>query len=376
MGANYDAILAGQLQAGRGPDLLFVRPYDARITQYLMALPHDDLPVQDTTYFDESKSDPWKGSDGRYYALPYVGVVQGIYYNKDFFTAHPEIPSPDTWQNWNDLLKYSQMIEDTTNKIPFANVLNTSNDSEMFQSILVNFVGGPEGRAKYSATSGSNQCFNSYEMVRAFNAIAQISPYTLNAKFTPEETAKLTDDAISKQYFIDQTAVMLFGGSWDLQYFTDNAKFEWSVFAPPPPIGAERYVIFQPDIGIGINSASPRKQEALTFLKWLMTDGVKETEKYLPGRYLLINSATGQTIPTTELVHAQDFAKLTTYPSDIRWMFSEVDGQYPRSSEVIKDALYRMVTPDSSGVYLSPNEAANLLQKGLGEWYPPAQTCK
>ena len=166
---------------------------------------------------------------------------------------------------------------------------------------------------------------------------------------------------------------MLFGGSWDLQKFTDEAKFDWSVFAPPAPAGHTTYVIFQPDVGIGINNASQHKDEAMKFLNWLMTDGVKETQKYLPGRYLLINSATSSPSSTG---HEADFARLTQYPSDIRWMFTDVDSQYPRSSEIIRSALYKMVTPDSSGAYLSAKDAAQQLQGGLGEWYEPAQTCK
>lgn len=369
MGANYDSILANQLESGSGPDLFFVHPYDTRVTQFLMPL--NDLPIQDN--FDASKSDPWKGSDGKYYALPYVGVVQGIYYNRDFFASHPNIPAPDTWQTWSDLIKYSQMIADT-GKIPFANALNTSNDSEMFQSILVNFVGGPDGRERYATAEGKSLCFNSVEISRAFHAIEEIRPFILNSKFSPRETAKWTDDSISKQYFIDGKAVMLFGGSWDLQYFTDNAKFAWSVFAPPAPTGKTTYVIFQPDVGIGINNASTHKQEALAFLKWLMTDGVKATEENLPGRYLLINSKT--TALSSATGHAGDFAKLTQFPSDIRWMFADVDAQYPRSSELIRSALYQIVTPDSSGNELSAKDAAQSLQAGLGEWYEPAQNCK
>jgi len=369
MGAKYDSILANQLETGNGPDLFFVHPYDTRVTQYL--LPLNDLPLQDN--FDANKSDPWKGSDGKYYALPYVGVVQGIYYNKDFFALHSDIPTPDTWQTWDDLIKYSQMIADA-GKLPFANALNNSNDSEMFQSILVNFVGGPAGRAKYSTTDSKNACFNSYEVNNAFQAIQDIRPFILNSKFPSYETAKWTDDSISKQYFIDGKAVMLFGGSWDLQYFTDNAKFNWSVFAPPAPAGKKTYVIFQPDVGIGINSASQHKQEARAFLQWLMNDGVKATEENLPGRYLLIKSAATSIPPSTG--HAGDFAKLTQFPSDIRWMFSDVDGQYPRSSELIRSALYQIVTPDSAGNYLSAKQAAQQLQTGLGEWYKPAQTCK
>ena len=369
MGTGYRSILINQLEKRSGPDVFFVYPYDTRLTQYLEPL--DNLPIEKN--FEPSKSGPWQGSDNKYYAMPYVGVLQGVYYNQDFFTDHPEIPSPDTWKNWNDLITNSQKIKEA-GKVPFANLLTTSQDSELFQSVLVNFVGGPAGREKFSASNGTNVCFDQSDMVRAFQAMVELRPYLLNAYFTPIDTARITNDTVSKQYFIDEKAVMLFGGSWDLQLFTDNiTKFEWSVFAPPAPLGKETYVIFQPDVGIGINNNSQYKADAEFFLNWLMTDGVQVTSKYLPGRYQLVNSAAA---PASSAGHEADFAKLTAFPSDIRWMFTDVDSQYPRASEIIRDALYQIVTPNSSGEYLFARDAARRLQAGLGEWYEPAQNCR
>jgi branched-chain amino acid transport system substrate-binding protein len=368
MGANYRSILLDQLGRHSGPDVFFVYPYDTRLTQYLEPL--NNLPIADN--FDASKSEPWKGSDNQYYAMPYVGVVQGVYYNKSFFASHPEIASPDTWKTWDDLLVNSQKIKDA-GKIPFANLLATSQDSEMFQSILVNFVGGAPGREKYSLTGSKHLCFDSRDLVSAFQAVADLKPFILNAALTPEETAKITDDTISKQYFIDQRAVMLFGGSWDLQLFDQSANFDWSVFAPPAPQGKDTFVIFQPDVGVGINNDSAHKAEAEFFLNWLMNEGVQETQKNLPGRYLLVKNVPAS---TSSVGHEADFAKLAKLPSDIRWMFTDVDGQYPRSSEILRAALYQLVTPDSEGNTLPAVNAARKLQAGLGEWYEPAQVCR
>jgi hypothetical protein len=79
------------------------------------------------------------------------------------------------------------------------------------------------------------------------------------------------------------------------------------------------------------------------------------------------------------------FSKLkSTYPSDIRWMSAEVDTQYPRASEIVRQALYEMVQPQTATTelgevqteYLTAQEAVKRLQTGLGEWYLPAQVCK
>jgi raffinose/stachyose/melibiose transport system substrate-binding protein len=156
------------------------------------------------------------------------------------------------------------------------------------------------------------------------------------------------------------------------------------VFAPPAHDGGRTHIIFEPDTGIGINRSSPNKAEARLFLQWLMADGAKASEKYLPGRYPLINEE-GQTSSVAATGYDAIFAQLTTsYPSDIRWITSEVDSQYPRASEIVRQALYEMVagrrvvteTGQIETQYLSARDAAERLQTGLGEWYEPAQLCR
>jgi hypothetical protein len=113
-----------------------------------------------------------------------------------------------------------------------------------------------------------------------------------------------------------------------------------------------------------------------------MTEGVAASEIYLPGRYPLVRA--DQT-DTADVNTDDPFSKLkATYPSDIRWMSAEVDTQYPRASEIVRQALYEMVQPQAATTklgkvktgYLTAQEAVKLLQTGLGEWYLPAQVCK
>jgi branched-chain amino acid transport system substrate-binding protein len=366
VGSNYDSLLSARLARGQAPDLFYVHPYsvDGDLSRHLVELSSLGIPDK----YDENESSAWQNSsDKRYYALPYVGVVQGVYYNRGFFERYG-LKEPATWEQF---VKLAEAIE-AHGKIPVANALNERQDSEMFQSILAGFIGGPEGRARFDKTDGTNLCFDNYRLVYAFQAVEDLRPYLL-------PNAATMDDTRGKEAFISQDAIMLFGGSWDVEYFSDKVKFNWSVFAPPAPAGKQTHIIFQPDAGLGINKASPHKEEALLFLKWLMAEGARATEKYLPGRYPLINAA--GTSDGAASGHDADFAKLTTsYPSDIRWLFTGMDSQYPRSSEIVRQALHDMIhqEPSSEGTpeYLTAQEAAMRLQAGLSEWYEPAQTCR
>ena len=66
--------------------MFYVRPFsvDGSIAKYLTPL--NDLPIDE--YYDSTKIAPWKDRVGTYYAVPYVGVVQGVYYNQDLFNEY------------------------------------------------------------------------------------------------------------------------------------------------------------------------------------------------------------------------------------------------------------------------------------------------
>ncbi|HSO12483.1 MAG TPA: extracellular solute-binding protein [Anaerolineales bacterium] len=354
---NYNSILDIQLSREQGPDLLYVRPFsvDGNIAKYLTPL--NDLPI-DANY-DETKIAPWKDRVGTYYAVPYVGVVQGVYYNQDLFNRYG-ISVPKTWGEFLKNLRV--IVEKDPDMTPIANALNVNEDSEMFMSIAANFLGGPEGRARFMRTDGTSLCYNSSRVVGAFVAIEDLKPYL------PGMAATIGSNT-SKELFFDQNAAMLFGGSWDLQKVSEKADFNWGVFAVPAPALKQTYVIFQPDIAIGINKDSPYQDEARSFLEWLMTEeAVDLTAQNLAGFYPLnLHKTTESSGPDD-----QKFLDLINkYPGDIRWMFTEISNKTPAAADIIRKDLYRMVAFD-----LTPQEAAQNLQDGLGEWYEPAQSCK
>jgi raffinose/stachyose/melibiose transport system substrate-binding protein len=162
---------------------------------------------------------------------------------------------------------------------------------------------------------------------------------------------------------------MLFGGSWDLQKVTEKAAFDWDVFAVPAVSSQDTYVIFQPDIGIGINRSTKHAQEARMFLEWLMTqDAVQLTAENLPGFYPLnqLEASHGSNPNDTKFLNLANH-----YPADIRWMYTEINNKQPGAADLVRSSLNRMIRGS-----LTPVEAAQVLQDGLGEWYEPAQTCK
>jgi ABC-type glycerol-3-phosphate transport system substrate-binding protein len=128
-------------------------------------------------------------------------------------------------------------------------------------------------------------------------------------------------------------------------------------------------VIFQPDIGIGLNKDSLHKEEVRLFLEWVMTqDAVDLTAQNLNGFYPL-----NATTPTVKMgTDDQKFLDLVKrYPWDIRWMFVEISDEYPKADAIIRSDLNKIIVSD-----LTSQQAAQDLQDSLGQWYEPAQTCR
>ncbi|NWG07889.1 MAG: extracellular solute-binding protein [Chloroflexi bacterium] len=359
MSVNYDSILDIQLsRGGDAPDLFYVRPFsvDGSIGKYLAAL--DSLSIEQQ--YDPTKSVAWKSNTGVYYAVPFVGVVQGVYYNKGLFAEYG-ISVPKTWQEFLDALK--TIREKNPDITPIANALNQEEDSEMFMSIAANFLGGPEGRELFMRANGTANCFNSSRVVSAFQAIEDIKGYL------PRDAARINSQN-TKELFFQQDAVMMFGGSWDLQKVTEEAGFEWDVFAVPAPGFRPTYVIFQPDIAVGMNNATKHPEEARLFLEWLMSpEAVELAARNLPGFYPLSNHKTNAVSLTNP--NDEKFLRLIMdYETDIRWMYTEINNRDPGASDIVRRSLYEMAISR-----ITPREAAQRLQNGLGEWYEPAQNC-
>jgi raffinose/stachyose/melibiose transport system substrate-binding protein len=232
----------------------------------------------------------------------------------------------------------------------------------MFMSIAANFLGGPEGRERFMKTDGTSLCYDDQRVVNIFTAIEELKPYL-------PENAAIINSQTSKELFLSGQAAMLFGGSWDLQKISEEADFNWDVFAVPARFGSRTYVIFQPDIGIGINSATAYPEEAKLFLEWLMSkDAINLASQKLSGFYPLSKTEATRTSSPED---AKFLRLVNDYPADIRWMYTEISNKTPSALEIIRADLYRMMA-----LGLTPEQAAQNLQNGLGEWYEPAQSCR
>jgi raffinose/stachyose/melibiose transport system substrate-binding protein len=349
---DYNAALNLQLQSGIGPDLMYARSYDTGVQIFKSGYFADvtDLPGLKKVYSDLARA-PWADEKGRSFAVPFCAVSHGVYYNQDLFKKLG-IAVPATWEDFLAACKKIQAAGIT----PVANGLADQWDINevVLMNIGPNFLGGPEGRLAYES---GKTAFNDPKMVALFQAMKDLAP------FCPKGFEALTYND-SNALFVNQKAAMYFDGSWTMASFTDM-KFNWSVFAPPPPKGKKGYVTFHPDSGIAMNAATKNPDACKTFLQWLYADAAA--------------SAVSNTIPTGFFPIASNAAKITdahanaflqmtkAHATDVRFVWPKLMSGKPSGYNLLQDGAIAVMTGKKS-----PQEAADDLQAGLAQWYAPA----
>jgi raffinose/stachyose/melibiose transport system substrate-binding protein len=228
-------------------------------------------------------------------------------------------------------------------------------------SIAPNFLGGPDGRAAYD---NGDRPFNDPHVVAIFQALKDIAPYC------PKGFEALTYND-SSSMFATQKAAMYFDGSWSISNYKD-VKFQWSVFAPPPPKGSKPYVCFHVDAGLAMNAKTKYSNEAKTFLQWIYSnDAASVISNSLPtGFFPMAKNAA-----KINDAHANAFLQLNVgRGTDVRWAWPHLTTA-PEGNTSGYNLMNQAAIAVMTGK-MTPQQAADSLQNGLAQYYAPAMKWK
>jgi raffinose/stachyose/melibiose transport system substrate-binding protein len=354
---DYDAALAAQLQAGTGPDLMYLRSFSVSRNMFNRGFLESLSDVPNVRqYFQPAMLAPWSTETDIVYGVPFIATSHGVYYNQDIFEKL-NLAVPQTWE---ELRAAAQTIE-KAGIIPFANATGDAwTVAElMFMNLAPNFIGGREGRQQYLTGA---RCFNDAHMVAAFQAVKDLAP------FLPPNQDQLKY-ADSQQLFLQGKAAMWLSGSWDIPFFeAQRPAFRWSVFAPPPPHGQSGYLTFHLDAGLGLNAASKYQAEARTFLNWIADPAAGALlANELPGFFPMQPG-----LPPLQDEHAQTFLKLNEgRGTDVRFAWEKLRDGSPDAYSLIQENVVKVIDGQATA-----QQAADALQAGLAKWYLPAQQCQ
>lgn len=352
----YNPMIASMLKQGTGPDLFYLTSYgfSRQLFEEHSLEPLDTLPGLKESFKPAMRA-PWATTDGLSYGVPFIATSHGVYYNvKVFKELHLVVP-----ETWEQFLNTAAQIKQA-GLIPLANASGEGWPMAeiVFMNLAPNFIGGYSGRQAYL---DGKRCFNDASMLAAFQAVQAISP------FMPENQRFLKYND-SLQLFIQGKAAMWMGGSWDIPFFEEQKPdFEWSVFAVPPPAGQKPYLTFHLDAGMGLNAASRYKNEARLFLSWMTTpEFATLLGNELPGFFPMHTQ-----VPALVNPHARTFLALNQgRETDVRFTWEKISDGKPDAYTLIMDGSVAISRGE-----MTPQQAANTLQAGLEQWFPPAQTC-
>jgi raffinose/stachyose/melibiose transport system substrate-binding protein len=353
--ADYNGLLNSRLEAGTAGDLITCRPFDASLALYDAGYlaPLTDLPGMEN--FSDVARSAWITDDGStVFCVPMASVIHGFFYNADAF-AELGLEEPTTEAEFYAVLDaiqadgtYAPLVMGTADQWESATV--------GFQNIGPNYWGGEAGRL--GLIDGSVR-YNDPQFVAAFEAVSRWQPYLIDGY-----QALSYPDAQSA--FTLGLGAIYPTGSWEITGFEAASDFELGIFKPPTPEGAETcYISDHTDIALGMNASIPeeKREAAETFLQWMTTPEFAELySNALPGFFSLSNHEIALENPI-----AQEFLSWRgECESTIRSSYQILSRGEPNNETDLWSVNSQMLNGD-----LTPQEAADIVQSGLEQWYEP-----
>jgi len=350
---EYNSALAAKLDAGSAGDIVACRPFDGSLQLFQNGKLGDltDLPGMEN--FSAIAKTAWSTDDGsKTFCVPMASVLHGFMYNMDAFEQLGlEVPTTEA-----EFFAVLDKIKEDGTFVPLA--IGTKDQWEAatmgYQNIGPTYWKGEDGRKKLI---DGEEKLTDEPWVKPFEVLARWADYMgdgYQAQTYPD----------SQNLFTLGRAAIYPTGSWEISVFEPQVDFKMGAFKPPVVnAGDTCYVSDHPDIGMGVNAASPNQEAAKTFLEWVATSEFAEIyANAAPGFFPLIDADV-----TIEDPLAQSFVAWrgecqptirSTYQILSRGTPNLENETWAQSANVMN----RTVTP---------TEAATTLQTGLDSWYKP-----
>ncbi|MGF6228943.1 raffinose/stachyose/melibiose transport system substrate-binding protein [Inquilinus ginsengisoli] len=352
---EYNAALNAKLEGGTAGDLITCRPFDASLALFQKGYlsPVTDLKGMDT-FSDVAKS-AWITDDGKtLFCVPMASVIHGFLYNKSIFEAEGLTP-PKTEAEFFALL---DKIKAKGEVAPLD--IGTADQWEAatmgYQNIGPNLWKGEEGR---KALIAGTQKFTDKPYVEAFEELAKWRPYLpdgYQAQTYPD----------SQNLFTLGRAAIYPAGSWDIAAFNAQADFKMGAFPPPvEKAGDKCYISDHTDIALGMNAKTKNPEAAKAFLEWLASAEFADVySNALPGFFSLSNHP----VEIKDPVAAEFVSWRKICEPSIRNSYQILS----RGTPNLENELWNVSAQVLNGT-LTPQQAAEQIQKGLDSWYKPAK---
>jgi ABC-type glycerol-3-phosphate transport system substrate-binding protein len=285
-------------------------------------------------YVNEFKEGNKLGVEPGIYGVPIDVMTIEMLYNKKLFKElglNPQMP-PATFQDFLNIGK----------KIKVANMqglVSGWGEIWMIYCFANNYAFNIMGKDKFLATLKGEVPYTDPDWIRVFTLFKEMQESGILASGLVTMVNKTAE-----QHFANDKAVFAFNGSWCVNVYKGmNPGLEYAAMLPPKASEKFPMVIWG---GAGssfmVNARSPRKEEAVRFLKWL-TD--KEQQAFLAEatNNLPANKYCLKKIPSVLAQFADDMDN-STHPNT--WGVSEFPPVVEAFSKGIQSILIGEKTPE------------------------------
>jgi len=352
LNTEYNAIVSTALTAGKGPDIVQLRPYGAmaNLTDAGNFMP---LTVKDVPALGKLQAGILAGAQGykdkKQYGYPYAISAMGIFYNPEILQKAGVRALPT---NWDQLMIAFKKVK-AIGVLPLGNAGGNGPALEQLHATVgPTFYGGTQF---YNDVVAGKKTFNDKAYVASLKAIKDLAAY-MPAGFEG------IDYNTARALFANEKAAFYIGGNYELGYFRSlnpSLQAGWTP-AVAKVTGAARYVSTWADGSYAINAKTANKAASLKFLNFLASKDF--------GQALVDEIAF---IPTAPFVKVTDpvVKAINKGRTSLGTPFLNVVGfryETPTSSNILQPGFQKLITGA-----ITPEQLAADVQTAVASWYAP-----
>jgi multiple sugar transport system substrate-binding protein len=251
--------------AGQLPDVIGMNPpWMGEFVGMGLLEPLDAYMAADKDFkADELIQAPMAKYQGKTWMLPYTGLAFVLFYNKALF-AEAGLSRPP--QNWAEVRDYAKKLTNPA-KNQYGISLALSEQAPANGSIiwLYPMIYAAGGRTLKDGKSN----INSPEVVAALKLVKDL----VDEKSVAPGTASKTETQMTEEFATGNIGMLVNNTGQIGTFAVRNPKLDYSMVPFPSPNGDKKPDLRSHGWELGMSARSTHKQEAWTFMKWLVSKG-------------------------------------------------------------------------------------------------------
>lgn len=349
LNTEYNAILSTALTAGKGPDVLQLRPYGgmANLSDAGNFLPITSKDVPALAKYSAGNLAAAQGyKDKKQYGIPYAVSAMGIFYNPSLLQQAGITSQPTTWAELIAAFKKVQKA----GILPLGNAGGNGPALEQLHATVgPTFYGGT---AFYNDLVAGKKTFTDKNYVASLAAVKELAAYM------PKGFEGI-DYNTARGLFANEKAAFYIGGNYELAYFLSlnpSLQAGW-IPAVAKAAGQARYVSTWADGAYAVNAKTANKSASLQLINFLAS---KQFGQDLADNTSFIPTAPG--VKITDPV----IKKINVYRTSMGTPFLNVVGfryENPTSSSILQPGFQKLITGATT-----PEQLAKDVQAAVATW--------